>query len=216
MSSLLIGDHTMTGLKAAAEQERLEEIVQHALAAAATGRTDTQFKVSGAAAKSAFAGILTLVLEAARNDASASDITPILEQAGWPSSASQQLSQQYAAQKDALRLGSSAAIAVAAASAGGSSAALAPPLASLSSTAFPSVVGVSWRVDDFLRSDVLDGVRQPAFLLELQAQTPLTAEERAQGKEGVHTIPFACNFQQMQDLLAKLKDAQKQIQQRVE
>jgi hypothetical protein len=74
-------------------------------------------------------------------------------------------------------------------------------------------------VDDFLRSDVVDSVRQPSFLLELHAQAPLTPEEQAQGgktDQGVHNIPFACNFQQMQDLLAKLKDAQKQIQQRVE
>jgi hypothetical protein len=145
----------------------------------------------------------------------------ILEQAGWPSSASQQLSQAYAAQKDALRgtssSSSSASAAASAASSAAPAALAAPSLSSLSSTRFPSVVGVSWRVDDFLRSDVVDSVRQPSFLLELHAQAPLTADEQAQGKtDGVHNIPFACNFQQMQDLLAKLKDAQKQIQQRVE
>ncbi len=139
--------------------------------------------------------------------------SPILEQAGWPSAASSQLASFYSSQKDALRGTSGAA----------SAASVAPPLSSLSSISFPSVIDVAWRVDDYLKSDVLDAVRAPSFLVELTVQGPVTsvaaasaAGSAAQQDNGLQRIPFTCNFQQMQDLLAKLKDAQKQIQQRVE
>jgi len=139
--------------------------------------------------------------------------SPVLEQAGWPSTASTQLLSLYSERKDALR-GSSTAAAAPTSSA-------VPSLSSLSSTAFPSVIGVSWRVDDYIKSDTLDALRQPSFLLELQAQGPASTSRLGGAAEqaadsGVQRIPFTCNFQQMQDLLAKLKDAQKQIQQRVE
>lgn len=79
----------------------------------------------------------------------------------------------------------------------------------------PSVVDVSWRVDDYLRSDAIDAVRVPSYLISLTTLQPVGGSNSG-GEAATTQVPFACNFQQLQDLLAKLKDAQKQIQQRVE
>jgi hypothetical protein len=126
----------------------------------------------------------------------------VLEEASWPSDAITQFTSLYTQHKDALRHGASA-----------SSTPL-PSLGALSSTAAPSIVDVSWRVDDYLRSDAIDQVRLPTYLVSLTTTIP--ASTNASQAPATTAVPFSCNFQQLQDLLAKLKDAQKQIQQRVE
>ena len=133
----------------------------------------------------------------------------VLEECSWPSSAVSQLTGLYSAHKDAMRCGSAASASAAAASS-------VPALCSLSSTAVPSVVDISWRVDDYLRSDAIDAVRVPSYLISLTTLQPLSGSGGGAAEATTAQVPFACNFQQLQDLLAKLKDAQKQIQQRVE
>jgi hypothetical protein len=125
----------------------------------------------------------------------------VLEEAGWPSASISQLIGLYAQQKDALRSGSS------------TSSPPLPTLSTLTSTSAPSIVDVSWRVDDYLRSDALDQLRLPNYLLALTTtQAAVNGVPNTQQSQ----VTFSCNLQQLQDLLAKLKDAQKQIQQRVE
>lgn len=126
----------------------------------------------------------------------------VLEDASWPTSSITHFTTLFSQHKDALRHGSSA-----------SSTPL-PSLVALASTAAPAVVDVHWRLDDYLKSDAADQVRLPTYLVSLTTAPPATAL----GSQPPSTVevPFACNFQQLQDLLAKLKDAQKQIQQRVE
>lgn len=211
--SLVIGDYTLSGLRAAAEIETLSDLITQAFQTALTGAEATT--KPSVAAKSAFAGLLTLIFEAARSDASAADITHVLEDASWPSAGVAQMSTLFTAHKDALRLGSASATASSSSSAPAVAGAAVPSLSSLSSTSFPSVVGVSWRLDDYLRSDAIEGVRLPSYMISLQTQQ----QQQSNGgpiEGATEQTPFACNFQQLQDLLAKLKDAQKQIQQRVE
>lgn len=158
------------------------------------------FCPGNAAYKEAFASCLTLLFESARHDAGVSEITAVLEDASWPSDSIAQFTQLYTQHKDALRHGARVA------------ATPLPALGSLSSTSFPSIIDVSWRVDDYLRSDALDQVRLPNYLVTLTTTNTAQPNQTTQTNQ----VPFACNFQQLQDLLAKLKDAQKQIQQRVE
>lgn len=130
----------------------------------------------------------------------------VLEDASCPSDAASQFSTLYTQHKDVLRQGAASASAAAVSL---------PSLGSLSSTVVPSIVDVSWRLDDYLKSDSMDQVRQPVYLVTLTTTTPAQANGAASGP-ATRPVPFECNLQQLQDLLAKLKDAQKQIQQRVE
>lgn len=152
---------------------------------------------ASASYKESFASCLTLIFESARHDAGASDLTTVLEEAGWSADFISQFNTLFAQNKEAIRTGSS------------TSSPPLPSLSSLSSTSAPSIIDVSWRVDDYLRSDSIDAVRLPSYLLALT-----TTSNDANNNN--NQVKFACNFQQLQDLLAKLKDAQKQIQQRVE
>jgi hypothetical protein len=210
--SLPVGDVTLSGLQQAATLGTLPTLIPAVLRSALTGeRKEKDSKGNNSLEyKAAFGALLTLILEAARSDAAPADLTPVLEGAGWSSAAISEVVAQFGANKETLR-GGAAASPSAAASAIPAAASAALPLSSLSSTSFPSIVGIEWRVDAYLRSDALDAVRAPSFLLSLQTQQP-----GAPAGAAPQCIPFSCNFQQLQDLLAKLKDAQKQIQQRVE
>ena len=137
----------------------------------------------------------------------------VLEECSWPSSGVSELSGLYAAQKEALRSGSAGGAAAVPVGATGAAAAAVPCLSSLSSTAFPSVVDVSWRVDDYLRSDAVDAVRVPTYMLSLTVLQPQSGNGAAPQTQ---QLTFSCSFQQLQDLLAKLKSASATIRQRVE
>lgn len=151
--------------------------------------------------KAALASLLSLILDAARLDAAPSDLQSTLEDCGWPAGGAevQAAARLYAQHKEALRIGGTHAI---------------PPLPSLhtlSSTLYPSIIDVHWRVDDVVRADPAappSALHQPHYRLQLTTTTP--------GSAATTEYAFSCTLQQMQDLLSKLKDAQKQIQQKIE
>jgi len=67
----------------------------------------------------------------------------------------------------------------------------------------PHIVDVDWRLDYYVKSKKLEKVNKLEYLLELKTQ-------ENDGKE--ENIMFSTTVEQLQDLVNKLKDAQKSIQ----
>jgi len=74
------------------------------------------------------------------------------------------------------------------------------------SLSFPSVVGFKWRMDQYLKSAALEAIRQPVYFLQLKTQQPDGSTKE---------VEFAADFNELQDLLFKLKDAQNQVVKKV-
>lgn len=68
------------------------------------------------------------------------------------------------------------------------------------------MVDISWRLDFFVKSDSLDAIRTPLYFITLKTQQP---------DGSLKDVKFTCNLQELQDLLFKLKDAEKQVSSRV-
>jgi len=131
--------------------------------------------------KLAFASTLSLVLEAARHDAPTSEVTTALEESKLSDDRIQYITKQYEQQKDAIR----------------------KALSSIGSVGGAShVVGLKWRLDYHIKSNLLEQVRVPSYMITLNTQQP----------DGtLKDIQFSCNLEELQDLLYKLKDAEKQV-----
>jgi len=74
----------------------------------------------------------------------------------------------------------------------------------LSQTLFhpPKIVDVDWRLDYFLKANSVEKINIPLYRIVLQTTN----------KDGVTApVEFACTLEQLQDLVAKLRDATKQI-----
>ncbi|KYR01113.1 COMM domain-containing protein 3 [Tieghemostelium lacteum] len=69
---------------------------------------------------------------------------------------------------------------------------------------FPHIIDVNWRLDYFMKSNSVEKLNTPVYLINL------TTEQ----EEGVQPgkVEFACTLDQLQDLVYKLRDAQKQIE----
>eukprot|EP01125_Pyxidicula_operculata_P008742 TRINITY_DN2905_c0_g1_i2.p1 TRINITY_DN2905_c0_g1~~TRINITY_DN2905_c0_g1_i2.p1 ORF type:complete len:197 (+),score=54.26 TRINITY_DN2905_c0_g1_i2:89-679(+) len=63
---------------------------------------------------------------------------------------------------------------------------------------FPHVLDVNWRVDYLIKSSLLEKVNTPSFFIKL-----LTKGDEENNNE----VQFTCTLEQMQDLVAQLKDA---------
>eukprot|EP01133_Synstelium_polycarpum_P010860 gene10860-12650_t len=68
---------------------------------------------------------------------------------------------------------------------------------------FPHVIDVNWRLDYFMKSNSMEKINTPVYLVNLTT-------EKEEGEKG--HIEFACTLDQLQDLVFKLRDAQKQIE----
>lgn len=68
---------------------------------------------------------------------------------------------------------------------------------------FPQIVGLDWRLDQHIRSKAMDRVKQPSYLLTLQLALPNGKSENMQ---------VSCNYQELSDLLAKLKSAVSRVE----
>ena len=66
------------------------------------------------------------------------------------------------------------------------------------SPGFPGLVGVEWRLDNYMKSDALERVKAPTYFVKLKTRVAGGAEK---------DVEFTCNFQELQDMLAKAKDA---------
>ncbi|EGC29168.1 hypothetical protein DICPUDRAFT_43230 [Dictyostelium purpureum] len=68
---------------------------------------------------------------------------------------------------------------------------------------FPHIIDVNWRLDFFMKSNSVEKLNQPVYIINLTTEQ----EENIKGK-----VQFACTLEQLQDLVFKLRDAQKQIE----
>lgn len=76
-----------------------------------------------------------------------------------------------------------------------------------SSFHFPHVVDIDWRLDYHIRSSGIERIDEPVWVVTLK-----TVERN--GENG--SIQFTCNRDEMQDLLARLKDAMSAFQKNAE
>ena len=131
------------------------------------------------ALKHAYAGLTTLLLEAAKADASAEDLTPVLEELSIVASRAELLARLYGAQKARVR-------------------------DELGCTGFelPNLVDVSWRLDHQVLSSEAGKVSEPLYLVKFTTKD---------SGGGLRDIEFSCNRPQLADLLARVKDATKQV-----
>lgn len=65
---------------------------------------------------------------------------------------------------------------------------------------FPHIVDVQWRLDYFIKSNAVEKIHQPVYLIKLKTKQSPGGENKE--------IEFSCTLEQMQDLVAKLKDAE--------
>jgi len=137
----------------------------------------------GVAGKQAYAALCTLILEASRHDASSSEVSAGLEESKWPAARITYFIGQYDTQRARIRRALSAV--------------------STSSTHSARLLDVSWRLDYYVRSNVLERLRTPVYFISL----------RTQQRDGtLRDIHFTASLQELTDLLGKFRDMAKQVE----
>lgn len=84
---------------------------------------------------------------------------------------------------------------------------------------FPHITGVDWRLDYFIKSNSVEKINSPMYLISLETKTELELDQEKGianvhllKKETTEQVEFSCSADQLQDLLARLKDAAKQVE----
>ena len=131
------------------------------------------------ALKQAYAGLVTLILEAAKGDASAEELAPVLEELAIEGERAALVARLYAAQKARVR-----------------------DVLGCTGFDFPNLVDVDWRLDHQVASSAAGKVSEPLYLLKL-----VTKDATGTLKE----TEFSCDRHQLTDMLARVKDATKQV-----
>jgi len=126
------------------------------------------------------AAAVTCLLEAAKHDLAAEQLAPILEENKLPDDKAKPFLSAYAQMKQEIR-----------------------GILGRTSFSFPQIIGIDWRLDLFVKSDMLDQVKTPLYFLTLKTR---------QNDGSIKDVQFTCNLQELQDLLAKLKDSAKQVE----
>ena len=132
--------------------------------------------------KQAHAALAAALLAAARDDADAETLEAQLADARVPAGVAKAAAEQYAGAKEQLRAGL---------------------LAHVSSVRRPRVVDVEWRLDYYLKSSAVEHVNVPVYFVKL---TTVDAD----GRPGA--VQFTCSIEELQDLIASLRDAAKQTE----
>lgn len=68
----------------------------------------------------------------------------------------------------------------------------------------PHITDVSWRLEYQIKTNQLDKMYRPAYLVTLNVEN---TDSRSHPE-----ISFSCNMEQLQDLVGKLKDASKSLE----
>ncbi|CAH3179011.1 unnamed protein product [Porites lobata] len=138
--------------------------------------------VDAAALKQAYAGLVTLILEAVKMDCdSPSIIASLLEDCKWGSDRIDYFSKHFLECKPELEA-----------------------LLAGTGSSFPHIVDVDWRLDYYIKNNQMDKVNKPTYLITLKTEEA----GKSQGKD----VQFSCSMEQLQDLVGKLKDACKSIE----
>lgn len=135
-------------------------------------------KLDQAVAKESFSALMTVILEAARTDTDATSLSSILEDCKFAPDRIDAFKTLYIENKPQLRAN----------------------LGRVRSS-LPHIVDVDWRLDYYIKSNQMERVDKPVYLIGLKTEK----SDEVQTKE----IQFACTQEQLQDLVSKLKDASK-------
>lgn len=131
--------------------------------------------------KQCFSAALSLSLEAARQNADAkTEVMQILDDLTISTERSQSFVAAFNEHKQSIRA-----------------------VLSKTGTAFDTVMGITWRIDYYIKSDSLEIARMPVYFITLKCRG-----ESGEPKD----LQFTCNLQELQDLSAKLKDARNAVQ----
>ncbi|CAI9716543.1 Hypothetical predicted protein [Octopus vulgaris] len=68
----------------------------------------------------------------------------------------------------------------------------------------PHIVDVKWRLDYYIKSNQLERIHQPVYLLTLLSEVP--------GEKKLKELSFSCTVEQLQSLVNKLRDATRSLQ----
>eukprot|EP01048_Picozoa_sp_COSAG05_P010158 COSAG05_NODE_880_length_6791_cov_5.464734_5_plen_192_part_00 len=161
-------------------QTVIEAAAQAAMEQDVSGLMDG-LSIDGSKSKPALQGLTTLLLEAAKFDAGASEVSDALGEVGLPSSRSSAIVSVLNGHQDAIR-------------------------ANLMKITFsnPKILDVQWRVDHSVRTKYQDQIGEPTFLI-----TIITSGSGDGGARG--ETSFACSKEELQSLVSKLKDACTQV-----
>jgi len=74
---------------------------------------------------------------------------------------------------------------------------------------FPQVVGVDWRLDYYLKSNSVEAINKPMYIISLKTEK---MDSRRLGAADTSDVQFSCSIEELQDLVDRLKDATKQAE----
>lgn len=72
----------------------------------------------------------------------------------------------------------------------------------------PHIIDIDWRLDYFMKSNKVEKANESVFFINLKTKTDRTTGQIGDTEKEVE---FTCNLEQLQDLLLKLKDAEKSL-----
>lgn len=78
-------------------------------------------------------------------------------------------------------------------------------------TTFPQIRSVSWRIDNYLKSKLLEKCRTPLYFVNLRTTASSNTNKQSASSQSQNNVQFAATYDQLQDLLSKCKDAVKQV-----
>ncbi len=131
--------------------------------------------------KQAYTAVLTVILEGAKHSAPGSEIAGGLEESKWSAERIKLFVAAYDQKRELIR----------------------SQLATQSSFPFPAVTGMSWRMDYYMRSNLLEKVKTPMYFVQINTTNN-------KGQTGA--VPLTMSLEEMNDLLAKCKDMVKQVE----
>ncbi|XP_023241735.1 COMM domain-containing protein 3-like [Centruroides sculpturatus] len=162
--------------------KQLSQILQDVISAVLNGTRNSvmeeRYEGNGSV-KSAFFGALCFFLEAAKHNTDEATLISTLEECKVKTERISELVNFYKKEKKHLQA----------------------HLNSLGSH-FPHLVDVDWRHDYVIKSDSLEKVCHPVYIIDLKTDT----------KE---QVTFSCSIEELQDLVGKLKDATKCLEHNV-
>lgn len=128
--------------------------------------------------KLAFYSLVTLFVEAAKHGIDAALLQSLLEDCHFSNERISFVSKLYEERKPSIEL-----------------------LLKRISFDLPHVVDVNWRLDYCIKSDVIEKIEQPTYLVTLDVQ--------GNGRSETEQVAFNCTVDELQDFVVKLKDGVK-------
>ncbi|GAB1598017.1 COMM domain-containing protein 3-like [Argonauta hians] len=131
--------------------------------------------------KETYGCISLLIAEATKNDADVNSLTTLLEECNFSKDRIKTFLDVFQENKPFLQA-----------------------LIANTTESLPHIVDVKWRLDYYIKSNHLERVHQPVYLLTLLSEVP--------GEKKLKELSFSCTVEQLQSLVSKLKDATRCLQ----